>query len=383
MPLYMVRFKIFGIPTNTLDLMMSLSIVIWAFFGNKKHFSKILVENKFVFLAISTLILGVITALFGENYSLTGLGILKSWFILPIGFSFVLINELNSRKDVPLIILSIFLSTLLVSFFAIVYKFLGIVTFDNRLSAFYESPNYLAMFIAPGILCGTYLTRISQKKIASVFLAGLLLETVVLFLTTSYATWLGIFFALLIYKLIFPNKQKWGLNFIFIIILGFLILFSQLNSEKMLSLLTNNPRSSLSSRIMIWKSAVMMIEKKPIFGIGPGKFQSTYLSFQQYFPPYLEWAVPQPHNIFLAFWLESSIMGLASFIAILFLSIIISFKHKKTECLFSAFLLSFFVYTIFSGLFDTPYWKNDLSLIFWIFVMLTTINLSKEGACLK
>ena len=26
--------------------------------------------------------------------------------------------------------------------------------------------------------------------------------------------------------------------------------------------------------------------------------------YQKHFPPYLEWAVPQPHNLYLAFWLQ-------------------------------------------------------------------------------
>ena len=68
---------------------------------------------------------------------------------------------------------------------------------------------------------------------------------------------------------------------------------------------------------MIWKSAGLMIKNNPLFGIGPGNFQEKYMEYQKYFPPYLEWAVPQPHNIFLAFWLESGLIGLAGFILLL------------------------------------------------------------------
>ena len=83
-----------------------------------------------------------------------------------------------------------------------------------------------------------------------------------------------------------------------------------------------------------------MIEKNPLFGIGPGNFQNKYLEYQKYFPPYLEWSAPQPHNIFLAFWLESGLLGLAGFVIIAFciFSAIIKKRSKMIAILEFYFL---------------------------------------------
>ncbi|KKQ00231.1 MAG: hypothetical protein US09_C0017G0018 [Candidatus Moranbacteria bacterium GW2011_GWD1_36_198] len=93
---------------------------------------------------------------------------------------------------------------------------------------------------------------------------------------------------------------------------------------------------------------------------------------QKYYPPYLEWAVPQPHNIFLAFWLQTGFLGFIGFLFLLlftFTTLWQQLKNKKNTAL-TAPLLGFFIYSILHGLVDTIYWKNDLAFLFWICLFL-------------
>ena len=110
-----------------------------------------------------------------------------------------------------------------------------------------------------------------------------------------------------------------------------------------------------------------MIADSPFFGIGPGNFGSCYLSYQQYFPPYLEWSAPQPHNVFLAFWLESGLIGLLSLAALLLVwfrkLLLLSKKDARPA---SLALIAIMIATIIHGFFDTPYWQTGLAYIFWI-----------------
>ena len=124
-----------------------------------------------------------------------------------------------------------------------------------------------------------------------------------------------------------------------------------------------------------------MLEKNPFFGIGAGNFQKNYLALQPYFPPYLEWAVPHPQNLFLSFWLESGLLGLISFVGILYFSMqpLLKKESVKKNTPSAKLLVAFFIYIIIVGLFDTPYWKNDLSAIFWIFIILSLLNKSFAG----
>ena len=150
------------------------------------------------------------------------------------------------------------------------------------------------------------------------------------------------------------------------------LLFStQLQSQRGTDFTEKFERSSLASRMMIWKVALKIGAEHPFFGIGPGNFQTVYLAYQIHYPPYLEWAVPQPHNIFLAFWLQTGIIGLGGFIVLLFLwarPLIKGFYINKNPA--SAGVLGVMFYMLFHGLIDTPYWKNDLAIIFWLVIVI-------------
>jgi len=121
---------------------------------------------------------------------------------------------------------------------------------------------------------------------------------------------------------------------------------------------------------MVWSAAGKILADNWLLGIGPGMFQQYYLEYQKYFPvPYLEWAVPQPHNLFLAFWLQAGILGLIGFIWLIinfFRRLFNFFINQKSPLALS--LMAIMVYILAHGLLDTTYWKNDLSLIFWTII---------------
>jgi O-antigen ligase len=154
-----------------------------------------------------------------------------------------------------------------------------------------------------------------------------------------------------------------------LIILALAIASSQTNYYKFQDIKNLSERSSLASRIIIWKSAEKMLENNPVIGIGPGNFQNKYLEYQKYFPPYLEWAAPQPHNLYLAFWLQSGLLGLIGFLFIVISwikTLVAHIRHQKNGLSsVSAAILGIMFYILIHGLVDTPYWKNDLSIIFW------------------
>ena len=204
--------------------------------------------------------------------------------------------------------------------------------------------------------------------------------------TYSYGAWLAVFFALFFTIITAVHQKKFLFIGLFFVIAVTILVF-QFNTSKFSNLINFSQRSSFASRIMIWDSSILMIKQNPILGIGPGNFQSVYLSLQKYFPPYLEWAVPEPHNVFLAFWLQAGFLGLIGFLLLLFFVFKKLFgiiKNKKDPFL-AAPLLGFFIYTVLHGLIDTTYWKNDFSFLFWICIFLTIFlqKYSKEISAKK
>jgi O-antigen ligase len=152
------------------------------------------------------------------------------------------------------------------------------------------------------------------------------------------------------------------------------LVYSQIGSEKLNNLL-NSDRSSWQSRLMVWRSALKIGWDNWFFGVGPGMFQKYYLDYQKYFPPYLEWAVPQPQNIFLAFWLQTGLVGLIGFFWLIinfFRRVLRLLKKQKPSYAkasegrepLALALMAVMIYILVHGLLDATFWKNDLALIF-------------------
>ena len=80
-----------------------------------------------------------------------------------------------------------------------------------------------------------------------------------------------------------------------------------------------------------------------------------------------------PHNIFLNWWVELGILGLVGLFSIVGLYI------KKTTSLLSTnkktviALLGVLVAIIIYGIVDVIYFKNDLAVLFWLFLGLTVV----------
>ncbi|MFH1938426.1 MAG: O-antigen ligase family protein [Patescibacteria group bacterium] len=357
LPFYLVRFKIGWIPTNLLELLIIGLFVIWLVQKYKLLTSDV---DNFSFYPIFLIFFGVtISTLLSSNLEISA-GIWKSWFVVPLLFFLILINELKTKEQIRNVLIALFLSGIGVSLIALSYWFDNNLTYDGRLRAFYLSPNYLAMYLSPILILSFYLYFLVQKKaLKFLLILGYLLLSFVIYLTYSYGAWLGLLGAL--FFLIFRQKRfKITSIFLLIFILFFII---QIPGQKFQSLLDFS-YPSLKSRLIIWQSAWEIIKDHPLNGIGPGMFQKYYLDYQA--KPYLEWAVPQPHNLFLAFWLQAGLIGLIGFIWLL----INFFRKIEPKQVLGSILIGAMIYILIHGLIDTTYWKNDLAVVFWLITAL-------------
>lgn len=366
MPVYLIKINIFGLPTNVLEVLI-LIVLAWTILKQnfRESFAGWLVGLKPNFkIAISIILIGLaVSTLVNENYAV-GAGIIKGWFVLPFLFALVAKNTTPKEKTEN-IYKALYFSGLAVAILSLAYYFFGIMTFDGRLQGIFNSPNYLAMYLAPAILIGVvsskYNVASKKEKIFLIFSLGII--AVSFYLTYSYAAWGAVLVSLIIIEFI---KNKITIKKILILALVVIVIgFSQWNTQKFTDLKNTSERSSFSSRIIVWKSAGKIIKDNWMLGIGPGNFQNKYLEYQKYFPPYLEWAVPHPHNLFLSFWLQSGLIGLISFAYLLFLWLKNIFTKKERDMIWYI-SLGIMLYFVLHGLADTTYFKNDLAVVFWI-----------------
>jgi O-antigen ligase len=384
-PLYLLKIKVGWLPLSVLEVLILIILGIWLVRRTSQRenppqppFFKGGRRGDFWFLSILLILVGaVLSTIFSADLKVSA-GIFKSWILEPMIFGFLLVDVIQTKKQLARALLALILSGLAVAVIGLGYLLAGRLTFDGRLAAFYLSPNHLAMYLAPAFILALGFWFWAKKLWQTILLViCYMLYVICLYFTYSYAAWLALFVSLF-FALFFLGRYKivGGKKLFIVYCLLFIVLltatWSQLGSEKLGNLLTSE-RSSWQSRLMVWQAALKIGQDHWLVGIGPGLFQKYYLDYQKYFPvPYLEWAAPQPSNLFLAFWLQTGLVGLIGFLWLL-----VNFFRwtigavKKTKQPLVLILMAVMIYFLAHGLVDTTYWKNDLALIFWVVIALS------------
>jgi putative inorganic carbon (HCO3(-)) transporter len=135
--------------------------------------------------------------------------------------------------------------------------------------------------------------------------------------------------------------------------------------------------NSLQTRTQIWSNSMLLLTEHPILGIGLADFPKEYSAYIEKLPPNKqpnEKDVLRPHNLYLDFWLETGILGLAAFIWI----VLIFYQHaffayttRRSLLVIPAAAALFAI--LMHGFVDTPYFKNDLSVVFWFLITIEQV----------
>ena len=380
-PLYLIRFKVYGIPFTVLEafcyLFFGIFLLAVLFRVRRIRWEK---PARWYYLAAFILLLGATLGVVTAPHYIelpsgilmdsqqTALGVWKGWLVAPMLYFFAFTQVIDSPEKLKKLLLNFVYAGALVAFLSYFWgMFNHGFTYDFRLSGFFESANYLSLYIGPPLLLGIYfMLRGDALEGCSKLLNLASVTTMVhaLFLTQSYAAVIAVFGALGLYILVLLIRYNIGLKKLTIAAVGLLVVFaaivgSQWNSRKFQQFIDFENRSSSTVRLEIYGVAGGLIADHPLTGIGPGLFQGYY---QNQGPEILgrapmEWNIPHPHNVFLAFWLNAGLLGLLAFLGLLVLA-----HARLTYPIIALWGI------VIHGLFDTPFWKNDLVMIFWLVI---------------
>lgn len=388
---YFLRFSLAKIGSvNLLDILLFL-FIFYSFFLLKKkslfnHFQIFLKKNLLFFLLFCLFFLFSFFSVLYSHIFWDSLGLWKSFFLLPFSFAYFLFFWTQQAFFKKQFILNLLWFSLLFFTLGSCYYWLkNWLSYDQRLSFIFSSPNQLALTITPILFIGWEKIKKKWKKKHLLFFSLnsslFLLTLLVLWKTHSLGAWLA-FFLTIFFNLFFSfslQKKKFILNsFLFFLISTLFIIFSWTFLLENFSYQPKKPSSSLDSRIIIWQVSEKILRENWFWGIGLGNFQNVYLSYQKYFPPYPQWAVPHAHNLFFNLWIELGFLPFLFFISLLIFLFFYQEKNVPQEhsSIFFILLIFFLVY----GLFETTLWKNDSALIFWICLIFSQID-SKKTSC--
>jgi O-antigen ligase len=370
----------------------------------------------FVFAAfLSLLFVQNITLFDGQVFDgmKTALGILKGWIIAPVLYLLLLMAVIKSNNRLLDVLNFYGLSAVILSIWALFQVTTdGYSTMDARASGPFESANYLSLYIVPALVYSMvrikeliiplsveekspFWQRVFARKNVkedhpevSLFIIGFLLIFLALLATKAYAGMLSALIAGLFYFGLeyvefrirhteAKNPWKFLIGFVVfvVVILGIIYV---IDPGKWQSMFQFDERNSSSVRVEVYQVSGGLLAENWLTGIGMGHYEPLYkenaveiLGHEPY-----EWNMLHPHNLFIAMWLNLGLLGLIAFIWIL----VVTFKRSayhfrkfasteinsaaKLRVLGMALLVSILVY----GLFDTQFFKNDLSVLFWIII---------------
>ncbi len=391
LPLYIIRFFLpFEIPGVGFLPSTLLEILIWIsflatgveFFKDGGKLSQL--KTHFDLLIILFLAAAVISVLISPNL-LGGLGILRAYFIEPILFFYCLVYTAK-KIGINYIIYSLVISGVWLSVLGVIQKITGEFSLapneiiQGRISAVYNSANALALYLGPLIMISFWQFFKGDVKKKILFGALFLLFSIVMVWTRSRGGMIAeagsliIFFTTVVIAKYPKIKKFWvivPILFILLVNLFFSQLYFMYNSLPPTYNQTFVKGDTLQIRYFIWAGTINLLKDHLIFGAGLNGFKQLYTQYK--LPQYLE-NFQYPHNLVLTFWAETGILGLFAFLLLLVSSISLVIKKiLKSDLLLAAVLLAIFSYWIIHGVVDVPYFKNDLSVQFWIILALVEV----------
>jgi O-antigen ligase/tetratricopeptide (TPR) repeat protein len=346
------------------------------------------------------IILGFIFDLFGLSFKNSWwgnyermMGIYTSLHFLI--YLWLLLSVFNTKeKYFKLLNISLVVS-FLVGFYGLLQNFqvplFGIVnTGDNRLSATFGNPAYLAGWLLLFLFLAVYLWLKNKHKAWRYFyILSILLNLVILFLTATRGALVGLVLALLtmvLWLIIFFKNKKVkmvsGGLLIIIILLGISIfvfketpLIKNNLALRRLSEISLHDTTTIS-RLALWKMSVRAVQDRPIFGYGQNNIRVPLDKYHDY--SLTEDWFDSSHNKFFDELLAHGILGFLLQIGFFIYLGWRLIKKRKEDILGSMVLFGLLVAYLVQAMFIFDSFIVGLSFIFILGFLLVNLNQPRQ-----
>lgn len=365
LPTYLIRFTIGGWPTTALEVLFVILFAGWLLRREKR-----LVDIKgWGFLLLGWLGVALI-ATFVSPDTRAALGVFKAYFIEPVVF-FIMANDiLRAAEDRAHAAASLAWTALVIGALTIYQRFTNFAVPDPwnrvgefRATAFYGFPNAIGLFLAPLIPLFAW----SARRNTILFLAAIIASGVAIVLAQSEGAVIGAAAGLVVLGLVNIKIRKPLI--IGLVALAIVIALVPATRNFAIEKLTLKDWSG-RVRTEMWGEAWNMLKDRPVQGAGLSGYP---IVFQPYHKAGHIEIFQYPHQIVLNFWSELGIFG----VALMLWTFWLVFKSKQWS------FIAVFTALAVHGLVDVPYFKNDLSLLWWLLLALIASQQAEERAATK
>lgn len=408
LPIYLLRFSIGPFPTTALEILILINFIIWGWRvisdrTFRKGVLRYAITIKPWFRPTLLLLAAASIAVTVSPDVFSALGIWKAYFIEPILVAVMMVTVLK-KDDGPVILKTLALSAIVISALGIAQYLINFgipVPWDieRRITSIFDYPNALGLFLAPVV-------AISAIKIFSIFRMGMarhaptntliwilsfVFGVTAIILSKTEAALVAIPLALFLTFLISKNERarhtvpllKLRVTLEALSVFFILVAFVPTIREKIFL-----QDYSGQVRLSQWSETIELLKDHPFFGTGLNGYPAL---LAPYHDATLYEIFQYPHNVFLNIWVELGLLGLIAFGWLAWLILKSTIKQPHPDCfgakrlaiasepnqrsqLFHLAIFSAFLTIFIHGLVDVPYFKNDLSVLFWILIALIIIS---------
>ena len=357
LPLYTVRWHYGPVPTTLLETMIVVTVALYVV-ARWRIGARRPVATPFDIPILALLAAGAVAVLVAGDHR-GALGLYRAYFLEPIALFYVAVDLLRRDEDMRRLLYAFAAGS---SAFAI----LNLAVFFQALrahavlvgaapNALYGDANYVAMYLEPAFAFAAATLMLGRattmRIVGAVWLA---ITGTALMLTFSKGSYLALF---ALVALVVVTVPRWRVGVVAAIGVG-LIIATQV-PLMMARIVTVS--SSVDGRLQVFNNAFEAIRQSPLLGVGLAGYSFEFRGAMSEI---------YPHNLWLTFWVEVGIVGLTAFAVVFF---VVQWRGwrlwPRTEGFWrvatwgslAALLLWFF-----PGLVDSPYWKNDMSVEFWV-----------------
>lgn len=393
LPIYLIRFRLFGIPSTALEVLIYLVFVVAIFnWARDAQIRRRLYERRIYLLPAGLILLGAVSGTLIASEKIISLGLLKGFIIDPILVYLLILTFVKEKSEIILVFKGLIVGAIAIALWAFTDAYLGIE--GERIIGPYRldtnaSANYLAFALAPVVPIATWFMLREKGKwrwgtlVLILLLGAVLLSGSRAGLVVAVA---GSALTLMLSQQWFWSKTVFSYGLISILIVGAFLGYFVVKPDFSL-----NPAeggritSSNNVRWQIWSASAELLQANPLLGTGLGNFQQAFSELTMGRVNYPEFISPRArtaHNLVLTLWFEITILGVLGFFAVLVLSGKNLFRAMRARNELAIALLGAWLVILAHGLVDMPIWKNDGMVLFWILVGLsvTLVNTNIENS---
>jgi O-antigen ligase len=378
LPLYVVRFHVGPLPSTLLEVLIGVTVVLWG--AGRLQTRSWRPARTPLEIPMALFLLAGLVGIAVSPDRVGALGIYRAYFVEPAILFYVALDLLRTKDDFRIVLAGFAAGTTVFAIMnlgawaiALATTKLADIDLGNAPKALYTSPNSVAMFLEPAVtLAAGFALYAKNRRDRTVAVVALVFLLASLVATLSRAGLLTLAVLGLV-ALVTIRRRRLKLGLLAAGIVGGVALLQipEISKRMYHQFDPSYPYNTFEGRLQIWSDTLHMLRDHPIFGAGLRGYaivMKPYVTTPKGLPELYA------HDIFLSMWAEVGLLGLAAFVVLLAMLLWKGWSAFSKTAGFPRALLwgtsAAFVAITVHGLFDTPYYGNDLSVEFWMLAAL-------------